>query len=64
MKKNKLKCSCRSGEAKFFHSFCCMAHFEGVIDKGEAIMVCEKCGKYVGSIGIDSKRKNKVYKIK
>ena len=64
-KVNKYKCSkCGKKEAKFFHSFCCGVHFEGVIDKDGPIIVCEKCGKYVASVGIDPKKENKIYKIK
>lgn len=37
--------------ASFFHSGCCHAHFEGVVKKdGIWIIVCEKCGKYVGKV--------------
>ena len=45
-----MKCECGE-EAKFFHSKCCNAHFEGVITSiGEFQIVCEKCGKYVGTL--------------
>jgi hypothetical protein len=65
MAKKAVKCSCPNckKEASFFHSGCCGVHFEGVIDKGFPIAVCEKCGKYVGSIFQEKKLLNKKYKI-
>ena len=44
-----MKCECGE-EASNFHSKCCNAHFEGVIKNGELQVVCEKCGKYVGTL--------------
>lgn len=57
------KCGKCNTEAEFWHSGCCGVHFEGVIDKGQPIIVCEKCGKFVAIVGGDSKRKNKIYKL-
>ena len=42
------KCGECGGEAKFFHSRCCNAHFEGVVCKdGRLAIACEVCGKFV-----------------
>jgi len=50
MLRNKiLRCDCGE-EAKFFHSKCCGAHFEGIIKDGEYYIVCEKCWKTVGKL--------------
>lgn len=47
-KKNEQKCACCEEEARFFHSRCCGAHFEGVIlPDGKWAIVCEKCNKFV-----------------
>jgi len=50
--KPKIKCDeCDDGEAEFFHSKCCGAHFEGIITReGEYQIVCETCGEYVGTL--------------
>jgi hypothetical protein len=55
--------TCGCGEkGMFLHSGCCCAHFEGVILKtGDNIIVCEKCGKYVGHIQIKKEFHNKKY---
>jgi hypothetical protein len=51
------ECSC-GNEAKFFHSKCCNAHFEGVIkDDGSFNIVCEECGKFCGEIERKSNKK-------
>ena len=67
MKKETEKIMCeREGckkEAKFFHSRCCDAHFEGIFDKGYPIIVCENCGKYMGEVAVDPKKENKKYKL-
>lgn len=63
MKKSKCKCSKCDKEATFFHSKCCAVHFEGVIDKGEPVICCEKCGKYSGTIFFDNKKRNKKYNL-
>ena len=45
------KCDICGDEPKYFHSKCCKAHFEGIISrKGELQIVCEKCGKHVGTL--------------
>ena len=44
-----MECKCGK-EAEFFHSDCCGAHFEGVIQEGKHIIVCEECGKFMGEI--------------
>jgi len=50
-KNTDIKCIDCEEPAQFFHSKCCMAHMEGVITPtGEFQIVCEKCGKYVGTI--------------
>lgn len=66
MKKVKVKCGCKDckGEAKFFHSKCCIAHFEGVLEGDEVFIVCEKCGKYVANCITNPNRVGKTYKIK
>jgi len=46
-----VKCECGK-PAAFFHSKCCNAHFEGKVVKGEFQIVCEKCGKYCGTLKI------------
>jgi len=39
-------------KAEFFHSKCCNAHFEGIIQNdGSMHIICENCGKYVAPIG-------------
>ena len=43
-------CSKCNGDAMFFHSKCCNAHFEGMIKNGEKIIVCEKCEKYCAAL--------------
>ena len=43
-------------QAMFFHSKCCSGHMEGVIlPDGRTIVVCEKCGLYVGHLISDRK---------
>lgn len=49
--------------AVFWHSKCCGVHFEGVIDIGGPVIVCEKCGKYVASCIMDPKKKNDKYDL-
>lgn len=65
LKKEKNICNCEGcqKEATFFHSRCCNSHFEGVIDNGYRIIVCENCGRYVGDVIIAPKKENKKYKI-
>ena len=53
MVKDKIVCKCCKGKkpVAFFHSKCCMAHFEGVVLKdNELTIACEKCGKFAGYI--------------
>ena len=39
------------GSKMFFHSKCCNAHFEGIVDKDRHMtIVCEKCGKHCGYV--------------
>ena len=45
------KCKCGK-QAAYFHSKCCNAHFEGIFEDGDPVIVCEKCGKYVGNLVI------------
>ena len=46
-----LTCTECGEKATNFHSRCCGAHMEGVItERGEMQVVCEACGKYVGTI--------------
>ena len=45
------KCACCGEKAAFFHSKCCNAHFEGVINEdGTWCIVCEECGKFAAYI--------------
>lgn len=41
---------CEEGEAEFFHSACCQAHFEGVVKDGKQMIACEECGKVCGEV--------------
>jgi len=50
MAEAKKKCECCAEEAKFFHSRCCGAHFEGKVEGSKLTVVCEKCGKFVGEL--------------
>jgi len=53
-----MKCSCGEN-SKYFHSKCCNSHFEGIIlENGEMQVVCEKCGKYVGTLGFMDEKQN------
>jgi hypothetical protein len=50
-------CENCNNKAQFFHSKCCNAHFEGVIDdEGNFNIACEECGKICGKL--DRKIKN------
>lgn len=62
--KIKVICCAECGnDASFFHSKCCGAHFEGIVDNGKPIIVCDKCGKYVGHVSTKKKNINDVYEI-
>jgi len=53
MQNKEIECELCNSKATFFHSRCCNAHFEGVIDDGEYIIVCEKCGEYCGEVKVN-----------
>lgn len=51
-----LTCTECGEKATNFHSKCCGAHMEGIVtENGELKVVCESCGKYVGTI-VDKKK--------
>jgi len=60
--KEKKQCKCCGEPAAFFHSKCCMAHFEGVVlPTGELAIVCEKCGAFAAKIDTQEiKNKSKI----
>jgi hypothetical protein len=58
-KKKEICCGTCGADAKFFHSRCCNAHFEGIIVDGRFGIVCEKCNKFVAWINIGGKQNEK-----
>ena len=58
----KRKCDECGGQGMFVHSGCCCKHFEGVVlENGEMIAVCEKCGLYCGHIVVNREFNGKKY---
>jgi len=45
------KCGSCQEEAKFFHSKCCNAHFDGIVEKDRTLsLACEICGKHFARV--------------